>query len=128
MTPDILHHIADVLDAIEAVRLAEPGDDEHAAWEVLSDSGGSLGLALGLETHALWSEVAAALRAHAAALAPGLPEGWDWDENGPGAYAASANGYVQVEGGRFWIEDGQDIALAPVDVVRAVLARAGVAP
>ncbi len=75
MTPDIIKAIADVLDAIEGVRAAETGEDEDGAWEILCDSGDSLGMALGLDPDAPWDDVATALRALARPDV-GLPEGW----------------------------------------------------
>ncbi len=112
-TPDLLNALADL---IEAITLSSP---IHPPMRRVCT-------ALGLPENAPWPAVVVALRTHATTLTPGLPEGWAWDEDGPGAYTTSANGYVQAEGGRFWIEDGQDVALAPTEVVRAVLARAGV--
>jgi hypothetical protein len=124
MTPSILHRIADVLDAIVACH--DRADDgtlqtTDPEWGKLADAGDALSIALGIGAETTWQETATALRTHAT-LTPGLPEGWEWVE-GSTTEAQSVSGYygIHVVCDTVYI-DGE----APVDVVRAVLARAGV--
>ena len=110
-TAALLRHIAPVLE-----RYAH-GDPSVAAVPLCR--------CLGLHDDASWPDLATALRAHAEALAPGLPEGWEWrDGVHPYARQEYDGTVVQVERGRVWVEDGGDGIEVPVSVVRAVLARA----
>jgi hypothetical protein len=126
MTPSILHRIADVLDAIVACH--DRADDgtlqtTDPEWGKLADAGDALSIALGIGAETTWQETATALRAHATTLTPGLPEGWEWapTKNIVMAQSTVFNCWVWVNG------DGiVNATEAPVDVVRAVLARAGV--
>ena len=73
-TAALLRHLATILDILGAHRDANEGRDVWPSG--LAFAGDRLGVAMGLDIEATWQEVATALRAHAEALAPGLPEGW----------------------------------------------------
>jgi hypothetical protein len=79
MTDDLLNALADVLDGIAKVRavaiFANEDEAEHSLLR-LGDAGDAVSIALGLLPEATWQDTATALRAHAATIAPGLPEGW----------------------------------------------------
>jgi hypothetical protein len=125
MTADLLNALADVLDGIAKVRavaIFANEDDVERPLLRLGDAGDAVSIALGLLPEATWQETATALRTHATTLTPELPEGWEWIE-GSTTEAQSAAGDlgVHIVVDTVYI-DGE----APVDVVRAVLARAGV--
>jgi hypothetical protein len=73
-TPDLLNALADLCDALGAFR--DRIDHRGIIPPNIVAAGDAVSIALGLLPEATWQETAAALRAHAATLTPGLPEGW----------------------------------------------------
>ena len=124
-TPDLLNALADVLDGIAKVRAVAIFANEDEAENSLlrlGDAGDAVSIALGLDADATWQDTATALRAHAATLTPGLPEGWEW---------APTKNIVMAQSFAFdhwaWVNGGiVNATEAPAQAVRAVLARAGV--
>jgi hypothetical protein len=118
-TPDLLNALADVLTALGD---AKPYGESYILTEPVAarivDAGGKIAALLGV-SDARFADAAEALRTHATTLTPGLPEGWGWS----GAVATNGRDIAGLHDGDFVIAGRP---LVPVEVVRAVLARAGV--
>jgi hypothetical protein len=121
--PDLLNALADVIANLRGMyddtdgETHMPREDSDEICKAVTE------MAKALDCKDDWGHVADALRAHATTLTPGLPEGWGWapTKNIVMAQSLASDDCAWVNG------DGIVSATkAPVDVVRAVLARAGV--
>ncbi len=125
MTPDLLNALADVIANLRGMyddtdgETHMPREDSDEICKAVTE------MAKALDCKDDWGHVADALRAHATTLTPGLPEGWGWFTDPTGNYPAFA-----LRDAGVWCGYSKYGTLhstgAPLDVVRAVLARAGV--
>lgn len=124
-TAALLRHLADVLDAYRVANGYLAHEEMADANDRLCEAREALSLALGLPDHATGLEAVAALRAHADSLAPGLPEGWEWDDSLSDNFRAFARYPRQKRWCAVDLFSNLQIGgSAPASVVRAVLARA----
>jgi hypothetical protein len=125
-TLDLLNALADLCDALGAFR--DRIDHRGIIPPNIVAAGDAVSVALGLDADTTWQETATALRTHAT-LTPELPEGWAWETGTTMTHAISRKprepGGVRSDGCNIWINGSPGV---DAEAVRAVLARAGVAP